>query len=64
MALGSNQPLTEMSTRRISWVKGGVRLKNLPPSYAVVMKYGKRNFLETSGPLQACKGTAFLYYFR
>ena len=39
--------------------KGGrcVRLTNLPPSCAVVMKSGDLNFLEPSGPLQACNGT-------
>ena len=60
MALGSTQPLTEMSTRCISWGKGGlcVRLTILPPSCAVVMKSGNLNFLEPSGPLQACNGTA------
>ena len=58
MALGSTQPLTEMSTRRISWGKCGrcVRLTNLPPP-CVVMKFGQVNFLEPSGPLQACNGT-------
>ena len=30
----------------------------LPPSCAVVTKSGNLNFLETSGPLQACNGTA------
>ena len=34
-----------------------VRLTNLPPSCAVVMKSGNFNFLEPSGPLRACKGT-------
>ena len=60
MAQGSTQPLTEMSTRRISWGKGGrcVRLTTLPPSCAVVTKSGNLNFLEPSGPLQACNGTA------
>ena len=60
MALGSTQPLTEMSTRCISWGKGGrcVGLTTLPPSCAVVMKSGNLNFLEPSGPLQACNGTA------
>ena len=39
--------------------KGGrcVRLTNLPPSCAVVMKSGNLNFLVPSGPLQACNGT-------
>jgi len=65
MALGSTQPLTEMSTRCISWGKSGrcVRLTTLPPSCAVVMKSGNLNFLEHSGPLQACKGTALPYSF-
>ena len=40
--------------------KGGrcVRLTTLPPSCAVVMKSGNLNFLEPSGPVQACNGTA------
>jgi len=59
MALGSTQPLKEMSTRSISWGKGGrcVRLTTLPPS-CVVMKSGNLNLLEPSGSLQACNGTA------
>ena len=37
----------------------------LPPSCAVVMKSGSLNFLEPSGPIQACNGTAFtLYMYR
>ena len=41
--------------------KGGrcVGVTTLQPSYAVVMKSGNLNFLEPSGPLQACNGTAF-----
>jgi len=35
-----------------------VRLTNLPPSCVIVMKSGNLNFLEPSGPLQACNGTA------
>ena len=40
--------------------KGGqcVRLTNLPPSCAVVMKSRNLNFLEPSGSLQAFNGTA------
>jgi hypothetical protein len=56
MALGSTQPLTEMSTRRIFLgVKCGrsVSLTTLPPSCAVVTNSGNLNFLEPSGPLQA-----------
>ena len=58
MALWSTQPLTEMSTRTIYRGKGGrcVRL-TLPPSCVVVMISGNLNFLEPSGPLQACNGT-------
>ena len=33
-------------------------LTTLPPSCAVVMKSGNLNFLEHSGPLLVCKGTA------
>ena len=59
MALGSTQPLTEMSTRAFPGGKGGrcVRLTTLPPCCAVVMKSGNLNFLEPSGPVQACNGT-------
>ena len=60
MGLGSNLPLTEMSTRSISWGKGGrcLRLTTLPPSCTVVTKSGNLIFLEPSGPVQACNGTA------
>jgi hypothetical protein len=60
MALRSTQPLKEMSTRCISWGKGGrcAMLTTLPPSCAFVTKSGNLNFLEPSGPLQACNGTA------
>ena len=42
------------------WGKGSrcVRLTNLPPSCAVFMNSENLNFLEPSGPLQACNGTA------
>ena len=61
MTLGSSQHPTEMSSRSIFWgVKGGwyVRLKTLPTSCEVVTKSRNLKFLETSGPLQACNGTA------
>jgi len=61
--LGSTQPLTEMSTRSITWGKGGwcVRLTTLPPSCAVVTKSDNLNFLEPSGPLQVYKGTSLTF---
>jgi len=34
-----------------------IRLTTLPPSCDVVVKSGNLNFLEPSGPLQACNGT-------
>ena len=37
-----------------------VRVTTLPPNCAVVMKSGDLNFLELSGPLQACNGTSLL----
>jgi len=60
MALGLTQPLTEMSSRNISW--GGkdgqcVGLTTLPPSCAV-LKSGSLKLLEPSGPVQAYNGTA------
>ena len=36
---------------------------NLPPSCAIVTISGNLNFLEPSGPLQACNGTAFFFFF-
>ena len=38
-----------------------MRLTTLPPFCAVVMKSGNLNFLEPSGPPQACNGTAYLF---
>ena len=60
--LGRLSLLSEIST----WIpgafpgcKGGrcVRLTTLTPSCAIVMKSGNLNFLDPSGPLQACNGT-------
>jgi len=46
--------------------KGGrcLRLTTLSPSCAVVTKSGNLNFLEPSGPLQACNGTDIRFYIR
>jgi len=66
MALGSTQPLTEMSIRLFPGGKGGrcLRLTSLPPSYAVIMRSGNLKFLEPSGLLQACNGTALPFITR
>jgi len=36
---------------------------NLPQSCAAVMKSGNFNFLETSGPVQACNGTDLMFIY-
>jgi len=55
MALGSTQPLTEMSTRNVSWGKGGrcVGLTNLPPSCADFLEIWEP---QSPGILWACPG--------
>ena len=61
LALGSTQPLTEMSTRNISWgvktagVWGWQTYHLLVP---IVMKSGSLSLLEPSRPVQACNGIA------
>jgi hypothetical protein len=61
MALGLTQPLTEMSTRNISW---GVKVADAygcQPYHLhvpIVFKSGNLNLLEPSGPVQACNGIA------
>jgi hypothetical protein len=59
MALGLTQPLTEMSTRNISWGRGG-RCVGLTYRLHVpiVLKSGNLNLLEPLGPVQACNGIA------
>ena len=61
VALESTQPLTEMSTRNISWgVKKGGALGWQPYHLHVliVLKSGSLNLLEHSGPVQDCNGIA------
>jgi hypothetical protein len=56
MALGLTQPLIEMSTRCISWGKGGqcVALTTLPPSCAKCLEIVES---QPSGTLGACSET-------
>jgi len=58
VALGSAQPLTEMSTRLFPVGKYGrcVRLTTLPPSRAIFMKSGNLNFLEPYGHSRVVTG--------
>jgi len=61
MALGLTQPLTEMSTRNISWGgKGGrcIGLTTLHLYVPTVLKFGSLILLEPSGPVQPCNGIA------
>jgi len=41
-----------------------LKADNLPPSCAVVTKSGNLNFLESSGPVQACNGTDLPFIYR
>jgi hypothetical protein len=61
MALGSTQPLTEMSTRNISWGGRAASAYGWQPYHLhvpIVLKFGSLNLLEPSGPVQACNGIA------
>ena len=61
MAVGSTQPLTEMSTRSISWGVKAAGAYGWQPYHlhvSTVLKSGSLNLLEPSGPVQACNGIA------
>jgi hypothetical protein len=60
-ALRLTQPLTEMSTRNISWSVKAASAQGWPPYHLhvpTVLKSGSINLLEPSGPVQACNGIA------
>jgi len=61
MALGSSQPLTEMSTRNISWGVKTAGAQGLQPYHfpvPIVRKYDSFSLLEPPGPVQ---GLLYLY---
>jgi hypothetical protein len=65
MALGMTQPLTEMSTRIISWgVKAAGALGWQPYHFHVriVLKSGSLNLPDPSGPVQTSNGIALPPY--
>ena len=65
VVLGSTQPLTEMSTRNISWGVKATGAKGWQPYHLhvlIVLKSGSLNLLEPSVPVQACNGIAFICF--
>jgi len=63
MALGLTQPLTEMSSRNISWGVKAAGAKGWQRYYLhvpTVLKSGSLNLLQPRGPVQTCTGIALL----
>jgi hypothetical protein len=61
MALELTQPLTEMSTRNISWGIKAAGAYGWQPYHLhvpIIFKYGSLNLLEPYGPVQDCNGIA------
>jgi hypothetical protein len=64
--LGSNQPLTETSTRNISWGVQAAGAYGGQPYHIhvpIVTKCGSLNLVELTEPLQACTGITYLYIY-
>jgi len=65
MALGSTRPLTETSTRNISWGVKAAGAYGWQPYHLhvpIVLKSGSLNLLQPSGPVQACNGIALPFF--
>jgi hypothetical protein len=61
IALELTQPLTEISSRNISWGVKAAGAQGWQPYHIyvpIVLKSGNLNLLEPSGPVQACNGIA------
>jgi hypothetical protein len=66
-ALGSTQPLTEISTRNISWgvkAAGALGWQPYHLHVPIVLKSGSLNFLEPSGLVQAYNGIVLPFIIR
>jgi hypothetical protein len=61
MALGLTQPLTQMSTRNISWGVKMAGVSGWKPYQLRVLKSGSLNLLKPSGPVQVCNETALTF---
>jgi hypothetical protein len=62
MALDLTQPLTQTSTRNISWgvkAAGAYGWQPYPIHVPKILKSGSLDLLEASGPVQACNGIGF-----
>jgi len=60
MAVGLTQPLTEMSTRNISWGVSAASAYVWQPYHhhvSFVLESGSLNLVESSRPIQACTGS-------
>jgi hypothetical protein len=66
MALGSTQPLTEMSTYQECFLgvkaAGAQSWQPCNLHVPIVMKFGSLNLLEPLGPVKVCNGIAFLHH--